>query len=71
MKSNWCDFKSHNEENKVVFHEESYSKYKRMRVRCPHCKRRMIAKVVVCSVGCCVEYTLPPHKTVRKSKWKI
>lgn len=76
MKSDWCDFKSHfcsdvYGPKRLVLHEESYSKYKKMRVRCPHCKRRMIAKVVVCSVGCCVEYILPPHKTTKSSKWKL
>jgi len=43
-------------------------KYKRLRVRCPTCKRRVIAKVYLCSCGswetsCCIEYQMPPHKT--------
>lgn len=73
---NWRDFESHfknNEKNtcdRVIVREEKYSKYKKMRIRCPHCKRRMIAKVIVCSIGCCVEYIVPPHKTTKRTKWK-
>ncbi len=41
---------------------ESFSKYKRKRVRCPVCKRRMIAQVKVCSAGCCIGFHIPRHK---------
>ena len=41
---------------------------KHVRVACPECGRRMIGWAAVCHDGCCVEYTVPPHKP--KCWWK-
>jgi hypothetical protein len=43
-------------------------KYKRVRVTCPECGRRLIGWMSVCHDGCCVRYTVPRHK--RKGWWK-
>ncbi len=56
----WCPYTG------VVDSAVSYSPYERMRVRCPHCKRRMIAKVDVCSIGCCITFVIPKHKSLLK-----
>lgn len=41
---------------------------KRKRVTCPACKRRMWASFRLCHDGCCVIYSVPPHKV--KKWWK-
>ncbi len=35
---------------------------KRVRLTCPVCKRRVLASVRTCEDGCCLMFTLPPHK---------
>lgn len=44
---------------------------KKKRVRCPECGRRMIARTIVCSAGCCVDYVIPPHKPKEWYKKKV
>lgn len=40
----------------------------KVRVTCPVCKRRMIAKKSLCHDGCCISYLVPKHKP--KFWWK-
>ena len=42
--------------------------YKRKRIQCPECGRRVIARVSFCHDGCCIYYSLPRHKP--KRWWK-
>jgi len=41
---------------------------KRLRLKCPKCKRRVMSSVRVCHDGCCVIHDLPAHKP--KGWWK-
>ena len=41
---------------------------KRIRLQCTVCKRRMWASVQTCGEGCCVIFSMPPHKP--KGWWK-
>jgi hypothetical protein len=41
---------------------------KRIRMICPVCKRRIKASVSTCEDGCCLYFTIPPHKP--KKWWK-
>lgn len=64
----WCPYKTKNGHG---IKGANYEKYKKVRIRCPECKQRMIARVSACSIGCCIEYQVPPHKrpiSVRKKK---
>ncbi len=70
----WCPYegkvstentgKSYVEMNWLPGWTAPYTPYKRKRVRCPECKRRMIAKVNVCSDGCCISFLIPKHKNM-------
>jgi hypothetical protein len=45
----------------------SYKK-KRVRITCPTCQRRVLARLTFCHDACCAIYLLPPHK--KKGWWK-
>lgn len=47
---------------------------KRIRLTCPKCGRRLLASVSTCEDGCCLYFTIPPHKPKgwwkkKKAKW--
>lgn len=41
---------------------------KRIRLECVECGRRLMASIHVCHDGCCVIFSMPPHKP--KGWWK-
>jgi hypothetical protein len=52
----------------VFFNLERPTGIKRIRMVCPTCKRRLIASVSTCEDGCCLYFSIPPHKP--RSWWK-
>jgi len=41
---------------------------KRIKMVCPECKRKIMPSVSTCEDGCCLYFTIPPHKP--KKWWK-
>jgi len=59
-------------EEKMIDHWEAStgvlpSGIKRPRVKCPKCKRKMLANIRPCSDGCCIAFMIPRHK---KKGWR-
>lgn len=47
---------------------DKFKGHQRRRIECPHCKRRVFARIRFCDDGCCKDYQLPVHKP--KHWWK-
>ena len=41
---------------------------KRIRAKCPTCKRKLLTSIKLCHDGCCVIHSIPRHK--RRHWWK-
>lgn len=53
---------------KIMWSNLRPSGVKRTKVVCPVCKRKIVPSVQYCHDGCCIIFSIPPHK--KKHWWK-